>query len=410
MKRTATLTLICILISISAWSQCSPNESSLLFDGTSAYIDVATNNNLDPTTGITVEAWIKATSWGINSWTNTIVGKDGWFVGEEGYVLRAGANGTLSFNLAGDSLGIPVSWKEVLSSAGAMTTNTWYHVAGTFDGTALKLYINGNLVGTTLFTGLIFPANDYFLNIGRMGDEDQAQTRYWAGYIDEVRIWDHARTGAELSANMNQQLDTSTVTGLIAYYRFNENTGFVANDMGSGNNEGSLIGTSWSADVPFGAVPAVPTINYNGTYLYSNAPSGNQWYLDGLPISGGTSQAILPTVNGNYTVTVTNLNGCSATSDPYPMTTLGLNNPVKADGLNIWPNPAHDKLNIRLSSHAGKSEWNLFNAMGQKVMGNACQFDADNLMSISLESLPPGIYEIKIRDDAQEYRRQILIK
>src|SRR5205823_3470030 len=102
-----------------------------------------------------------------------------WSQGEQGYVLRAGGTGILSFNIAGvDTNGVPVSWVEVLSPSGALTLNTWTHVAGTYDGNNLRLYINGILIASTPFTGTIVPSTAFPARIGSLSDAQIPPSRY----------------------------------------------------------------------------------------------------------------------------------------------------------------------------------------------------------------------------------------
>lgn len=110
-------------------AQCIPNTNSLSFSASS--VEFTSDTNLAPDTAITVEAWIRATSWGINNYDNTILCKHSWSQGEQGYVLRCGNNGQLDFTVCGmDNTGTSISWVSATAPAASMSTNTWYHVAG----------------------------------------------------------------------------------------------------------------------------------------------------------------------------------------------------------------------------------------------------------------------------------------
>ena len=152
MKKLITLFLLGIAFSLNA-QLCVDNTSGLKFDGVGSYVVLATSSLLEITDSITIEAWIKDSVFAPNPSNGTIVCKHGWYNGEEGYVLRAGGQGQLSFNICGDSLGNSVSWKEVVSPTNAIQLNTWTHVAATFDGYYLKVYVNGVLSNSSAFTG-----------------------------------------------------------------------------------------------------------------------------------------------------------------------------------------------------------------------------------------------------------------
>lgn len=92
--------------------------------------------------------------------------------------------------------------------------------------------------------------------------------------------------------------------------------------------------------------PPAPMITQQNDTLFSNAPMGNQWYLDGNPISGATNSYYVPAAEGNYSVVVTDTNGCiSDTSNSVHYIPAGLaeNNDT---GIKIWPNPTKGVVNI----------------------------------------------------------------
>ena len=96
--------------------------------------------------------------------------------------------------------------------------NTWVHIAVTYDGTNYSLYINGILEFTTTTDAGNYPTR----GITYIGKVDA----YFSGKIDEVRIWDDARTETEIRQNMYQELsDPTSETNLVAYYKFNATSG-----------------------------------------------------------------------------------------------------------------------------------------------------------------------------------------
>lgn len=101
-------------------------------------------------------------------------------------------------------------------NSGAGLLNTWTHYAATYDGTQVCIYINGSLVNCTnralnsnLVNNFLARWNNDFLN----------------AQIDEVRIWNYARTVGEISANLCTPISQCATPGLIAYYDFEEGTG-----------------------------------------------------------------------------------------------------------------------------------------------------------------------------------------
>ena len=182
-------------------------SSAYQFDGTgNTYIEVPHSNSLNMTGAVTVSAWIKADSWQIEKHQGTIVGNDTWSDRTYGYVLRAGANGVLSFavSTAGTSL-----WREATSSA-FMTTGNWYHVVGVFNGSdTVSVYINGIQKGTsTVQAGPMSPSYMDLL-IGKAPYGSDGNGRAFTGAIDEVQIWNKALSGEEISTLYNSDTGTS---------------------------------------------------------------------------------------------------------------------------------------------------------------------------------------------------------
>src|ERR1035441_674199 len=131
-------------------------------------------------------------------------------------------------------------------------TNTWVHLAFVSD-TSTRLYVNGLLQDTNAAT--------IALPLGQLGADIAGRYfNHLRGTLDEVRIWNLARSQAQIQANMNHALALPQ-TNLMAYWRFNEGSGLLAHDStGNSSNTGNLSnGVAWvSSTIPF--VPDVTTI------------------------------------------------------------------------------------------------------------------------------------------------------
>jgi hypothetical protein len=206
----------------------------LWFDGVNAYVEAPHQASLQPIT-FTLEAWIRADAWAVAPVSGTILGKD---AGSSGYALRAGDNGRLAFGM-----GCAGGWSEALS-APLMITNTWYHVAGTYDGLTMTVLINGVPAGTAACSNPL-PSTQSL----RIGDTPAAEGRRFAGAIDEVRLWAVVRTPAQLQAGMYRRFDGSTA-GLEADWRFDEGAGAVAYDHTGHGHDGALVNGHWALGAP----------------------------------------------------------------------------------------------------------------------------------------------------------------
>ncbi|HQF29002.1 MAG TPA: LamG domain-containing protein, partial [Bacteroidia bacterium] len=114
----------------------------LNFDGLDDKVIINDSPSLNPTSAITVEAWINASAWRNSIADGSIIAKD-VDAPNRGYVLRCGNNGSVEFMISDNG-----SWKSA-ASASVMLTNRWYHIAGVYDGSNVMLYINGELIAKT---------------------------------------------------------------------------------------------------------------------------------------------------------------------------------------------------------------------------------------------------------------------
>lgn len=137
-------------------------------------------------------------------------------------------------------------------------------------------------------------------------------------------------------------------------------------------------------------IPQIPTITQNGGQLQSSAAMSYQWFLNGNPINGATSQTYVPTQSGSYTVQVTDMNGCSATSSVFNYTTTSYISSTNYE-VSIYPNPTEGNvLHIQSNSH---SQW-IYQIVD--VNGKTLQSGVVHQSTVEVGDLPGGIYFIKL--------------
>ncbi|MFH1197021.1 MAG: LamG-like jellyroll fold domain-containing protein [bacterium] len=238
MKNLFTRIILFLLPFNFLFAQIVPNIY-LEFNGGTTYVNCGNAPSLNITgTAITLEAWINMDSWKAREYGGCIINKEDPYTG---YTLRCGLNGTLNFN-CGDSI---VPWNELNSEEGALKLNTWHHVAGTYDGSFQRIYIDGVEVGNVERHIIIGGTSVYNLFIGNW---DRMKDRCSDGKIDEVRIWNVARTQAQIQATMNDTLSSAYYStpdsGLVGYWRLDEGAGQTITDLSFYGNHGVLGKTS----------------------------------------------------------------------------------------------------------------------------------------------------------------------
>jgi hypothetical protein len=207
---------------------------SLQFNGVNQSVQVPSGPGVDLTGPVTVEAWINRSVTGVQ---HSIVEKYGCNAGQGGYVLRVVANDKLLFGTRDDC-----NNGTSVVGATSLAANTWYHVAGTWDGTALRIYVNGVLDTTALPSTRNPKPGNTPLKIGERGNGGTP----FNGLIDDVRVWNVARSAADLLANKNHCVPGNT-PGLAGNWRFDEGAGAVAGDSSMSANAGALMNTpAWA--------------------------------------------------------------------------------------------------------------------------------------------------------------------
>ena len=136
-----------------------------------------------------------------------------------------------------------------------ITNEEWHHVAAVYRGDGatryLDLYVNGAHTASTTTTGS--PLSSYDGNMLRIGMTRHSSGQYSHCIMDEIRIWECARTEMEIQENMGQEISGSE-EGLIGYWRFNEGQGTVVHDSSPRQNHGTVEGATWTTD----AAPVLP--------------------------------------------------------------------------------------------------------------------------------------------------------
>lgn len=158
------------------------------------------------------------------------------------------------------------SWNPLTTSS-LLSLNAWNHVAVTFDGSLMKVYINGELKVTDSHYAGQTPVSTPIRYIGKTTDS-------FRGVLDEVRIWNVVRTEDEIKINRNSNL-TGTETGLIGYWNFDNGSSPVpdlsVNENNGTANNAEFVSSGYSA---IGITPVLKSVeisSVDGSNAYFNA-------------------------------------------------------------------------------------------------------------------------------------------
>jgi Concanavalin A-like lectin/glucanases superfamily/Secretion system C-terminal sorting domain len=265
-----------------AWSPTVPTTVSngagyaLDFDGTDDFIDFGNSSSVNITDKITLEAWIKSDKFEA---TQSIIKKND---SVSGYELSLSKDGNIFFRLNKSNV-----LRANSASLYPHDGNTWMHVAATYDGTNMIIYING-IPEDTVSGPASIGTNNNLLVIGT--DADNNSKFLFDGAIDEIRLWNVDRSATDIRTTMCKKL-TGSETGLVGYWRFDNISGTNVTDLTSNNNDGTMK-------------------NMNVfNYVWSGSNTGDDSNFDYTGIAGTFTASISHTDGDQITATTTDGSG-----------------------------------------------------------------------------------------------------
>jgi len=259
--------------------------SALKFDGSNDYVSTPLFNK----DSITVEAWFNRSVKDTVS-ADTIFGNWRWAADaaiRQGYDLRFYLNDSTLDWIVETTNGSTVTEKNV--SSGNLEENKWYHAVGTYDSTSgiSRLYVNGSLVASSTANpgNTIVPQTTY--TDTRIG-YGPTNSGYFTGKIDQVKIYNYARSPAQVAWDYNQGKP-------IAHWKFDECQGTTAYDSSGNSNHGTI---TIGATVPQ-TTAGTCTSPTDGTGAWYNGRTGK--YNSSLKFDGADDQvSIGDPVSGIY--------------------------------------------------------------------------------------------------------------
>lgn len=289
-----------------------PPGNAFSFDGDNDIFLVPNQAKFNFTSAVTLEAWVRRN--GSGDWSHIVsknTNTDYWCL------RRSGSSNRVCFNAAN---------AEVTSTT-QLATGVWYHLAGVYDGTSSKLYVNGVLEASTTAVNASLSASTSNIYIGGT----TWNNRCWNGCIDEVRIWNTALSEATIRANMYNTISASS-SGLVAYYQFDQGTPGVDNTSVTTLTDATSSPANGSKS-PSNIALTGATSNWVESYAMvvpaatAGTPGGNRfWASWTAPAIGTVNNYVLDvSTNAAFSSFVPGYNGLSVSGTNYQVSGLSLN-------------------------------------------------------------------------------------
>jgi PKD repeat protein len=282
----------------------------------------------------------------------------------------------IPFVISDQSSGTPTAWTWTLTGGSPAISSVknptvTYSSAGVYTVSFVSTNINGN---STVYTNTILVSSPPVLVLTTATvcsgmpatiSASGATSYLWSG-------------GGGTSASI---LVTPTVTSVYTC------TGYVG-----------ACSSVKSTTVIVGSYPTAPTITQSGQVLTSSAATGNQWYLNGSIIVGATGQTYTVTADGYYSVWVTTLLGCQASSTSYQVLLSSLNELLIYNAIVLGPNPAKNYILLTVPAELLTVPVSIkcIDVTGKIVIEKQLVFNSTS-EKINIENLANGIYVVEFK-------------
>lgn len=340
-----------------------PANTALLFDGVNDYVTMGVAPELNvggpPSNGFTLETWFRKEGTGLTSGSGsggvTAVPLFGKGRGESdgsnvdcNYFFGINASGQLVADFeAYPASGISSGQNYPVTGTNTPITNgVWHHAAVTYDGNSStwKLYLDGVQVGSATAANGALPRYDSIqhFGIGAAFNSSGAAEGAFAGRMDEIRVWNYARSAAEIAAAKDYEI--ASAAGLIGRFGLNEAIGSTAANS-TGTSVGTLTnGPIWVEGAPFIGINTAPSVTLDAPLsgatsfmpypvVFSVSASDSDGYISkveyfvnnqkaGESTSAPFSFTWTPPATGSYSVSAraTDNLGAGAASSPVSIT------------------------------------------------------------------------------------------
>lgn len=286
------------------------SNNCLQYDGGSDYVGFTTQaiTNFNQSDPFTISTWIRPAAASVGT-TSYVFNKQQAVNNEFCASIYLNSSSKIAFDTC----------KQNVSSVTAQSINTisanqWYFVTAVSDGTTMTLYVNGVLQNTATITFSSAGQSTANINLGRQYNG----SNFFAGTIDDTKIYDYARSAAQVKMDYNSQgnagmsgssavmgvnTDNNFSNGLLGYWKMDESswtvdcsTGSVLDSSGNGNNGAACPNSTGPAGGAGGKFMYAGS--FDGADYISVANSSNQH----IPLNGAVTMAAWVKISGNGSI------------------------------------------------------------------------------------------------------------
>lgn len=343
----------------------SMTRSALMFNGTDTYVETGENITELGKSDFTIEAWIRTSAYVAQSIVTCGDNNNVWDLGERSFYL--------------DDEGIPAFvgfGGQYIYSDMPVNDGNWHHVAVVwdYDGNASgtgRIYVDG-----VDRTNTLYQHSGRYLNRGtfKIGAPNRNETTTsFDGLIDDVRIWNVARTALQVASFRNSCL-SGNESGLVAYYDFEEGEGSTRlYDRSRNDYHGTLVNFDAETDWK------------DGYTNCSNPHVSYSWLPGGLTTQ---SVVVTPLTSTEYSVTITNASLCqsqarvSLTVNPRPV--ILVNSTAICDGESYLITPS------------GAATYTFLNSTSLVTPTITSSYSVAGTSSLGCESVAPGVAHVTV--------------
>jgi len=277
----------------------------------------------------------------------------------------------------------------IAASGVTLDPGVTYHIAATYNGQFLRYYVNGCLTGELAWSGDMITNNI----ITAIGQQSSNETEQYRGYIDEVRIWNVARSQAQIANNMLDLPNPTTQTGLLLYYKFENN---YTNLQGNPAWNGTPIGAPQFQQIPYPYPAEIGVTATSSPAICADTETGAidvagnggylpyEYSLDGINFQPNSNFTNVDP--GNYTVYARSNVNCFSTFD------ITVENPEEK----IVDFSSTDV--ICNSDDNGTAE---FTVTGGNGAPYTHEWSTGNSSDLAIEDLNPGNYNLTVNDSCK---------